>query len=110
MNPTIGILSTVGNHFFATSMDLRLLHQNKISVGSDQLSKFHYFAQKSVPTIRQLLLQMEGTITMRKLRETYWDLEPAMGVAEDGSATAARHDVAKRVARSATTANQPPRS
>ena len=41
--------------FFATSIDSRSLPQNKVPIGSDQLSKFCYFVRKSVPTIRALL-------------------------------------------------------
>ena len=40
-------------------MDSRLLPQNKVLVSSDQLSKFCYFAWKSVPTIRALSLRMQ---------------------------------------------------
>ena len=60
----------------------------------DVLAKFCYFEQKSVPTIRILSYRIEGTIMTRKLRGTYWNLEPTMGVAGDSGATAASHDVA----------------
>ena len=95
---------------FITSIDSRPLPQNKAPFGYDLLAKFRHFTRKSVPTIRSLLSQTEGTITMRKSRGTYWDLEPVIGVAEDGDATAASQDVAICVARAATAVDQPPRS
>ena len=51
--------------------------------GLDQLSKFHSFARKSVPMIQTLLSRMEGTIVMKRLKGTCWDLEPATEVVGD---------------------------
>ena len=55
--------------FLATSMDSRVLPQNKALVGSDQLSKFHHFARKSMSTIQALLLWTEGSIVTRGWKE-----------------------------------------
>ena len=78
-------------------MDSRSLPQNKVSVGSDQLSKFSHFAWKSVSRIWALSLPTEGTITTRKLRRTYWRLELGVDVARDGSPMPGSHNVAMQL-------------
>ena len=55
------------------SMNSRLLPQNKISFGYDQLAKFANFAQKNVPMIQTFSLRMEDTLVMRRSRGTCWD-------------------------------------
>ena len=83
----------------------RSLPQNKALFGSDKLLKFLYFAQKSVPVIWTLSLQIEGTIMTRRLRGTYWNLEPVVSVAKDGVAMPGSHGVAMRVARASMAAS-----
>ena len=96
--------------FFATNIDSRSLSKNKALFGLCLLSKFCHFARKSVPIIRTLLSWTEGTITTRMLRRNCGGLEPTLGVAGDGGATAASHGVATCVACAATVAYQPSRS
>ena len=73
--PNIDILYTVGKNFFSKSMDSRSLPQNKAPFGLNQLSKFCYFARKSLPTIWTLSSQTKGIVGMRRPRETCWSQE-----------------------------------
>ena len=58
--------------FFTTSINLRLLCQNKVPFGLDPPTKFVIFVRKSVPISRALSSWTEGTIVMKKPRETCW--------------------------------------
>ena len=78
--------------FITTSMNSRSLPQNNASFGLDQLSKLCHFARKSVPMIQLLSSRMKGTNTTRRLRETNWNLEMAVGVARDSGSTPPHRD------------------
>ena len=84
--------------FFSMSMESRSLLQNKAPVGSDQLSKFRYFAEKSVSTIWHFHHEQRVPLW----RGDRGELELAVGVAGDGGAMRGSHGVATRIARSAT--------
>ena len=73
--------------FFATSINSRSLPQNKAMFDSDPLTKFVFSTRESVSMIWALSSQIEGTIVTRRSRGTCWNLEPAVGVDGNGSAT-----------------------
>ena len=84
------------------SMNLRSLYQNKAPFGLDQLVKFVIFAWKSMWTICALSSRTDGTIVMKRPKETGWDPELVVGVTEDGNATLGNHCLATRVVSTST--------
>ena len=56
-----------------TSMNLGSLPRNKTLFYSVLLIKFSFLAQKCVPIIRVLSLEMEGTILKKEFRQMCWD-------------------------------------
>ena len=69
--------------FFVTINNAILLTQNKVSFGSDQISKFCQFVRKCVPSIWAFSLWMECTSMTRRSREMDWHLETMVGVTRD---------------------------
>ena len=67
------------------NMDSRSLPQNKTSFGSNQLSKFRHFTQKSVPTIWPLSLWIEGTTIIRRPKGIDWQPRTVVWVAREGT-------------------------
>ena len=62
------------NSFFVTSIDSRLLPQNKVPFGLDLLAKFCHFARKNISMIRALSFLTEGTIRIKRPRGIDWYL------------------------------------
>ena len=95
---------------FVTSMNLISLPQNEALFSLDPLTKFVTFARKSVSMIQALSSGTEGTIVMKRSRETCWILETVVDVTGDCNAILGSRGLATGVARAATTTSCLPRS
>ena len=98
----IGKLYTIGA-FFTTSMNLISLPQNKASLGSNPLANFTIFVWKSVPMIRVLSPETEGTIMMRGAWWVFWHWDWPIGWLKNGDVTLWMSNSAKCVERATTT-------
>ena len=77
--------------FFTTSIDSRSLPQNRAPFGSNQLSKFCYFAWKYASLIRALSSWTKGTIMTRRPQGIDLHPKPSSKVAGEGGSTSWVH-------------------